>query len=572
MAASLVAQRADAVVTVSDAISQEMRDARRGAGRDDPERLRLRRLRGARVPPGRTLPDHAHGHVLRPPRPEAVPLRARRRPRATSWPASSAGSARPIASSQQELGLGDRVEEIPHVPRRSALELQRDSEALLLLLPEAGGRGRTVPSGKIFEYLAAERPILAAVPPDGVAAELVRRADAGVVVAPDDVAALHGGDRGPPRALEDGRARRTEASREELKERLSRRTRSGEFAELLGSFRERPGIATDVAELSGAASIDVLLPGDDLLGLVPERLLGRRGAREPRRRARAALPRRLRRGPHHRPRPARAARRRSPCSASPSPCSSSTSPASSTSRRSQALSLYGKGLTKFLIHFAFLAAGVAYLARRSERFYWQTLGWFAAGFAANAAYGLLQLVARLGGRNLDALVLNPITGGAASLNIWGAVGESSVYRVNGLTGDANHLGRDARRPAAAPDAALPAARARPPAARSRSPSCSASCCSSRSRRSRGAGCSGLVVGGAVLAVVYRPLLVSRALLVPLGAVAAVLARDRHAAARLLLERAPRAAADERHVARRCTSRSTTSSRRRSMRTRCSGSG
>ena len=105
-----------------------------------------------------------------------------------------------------------------------------------------------------------------------------------------------------------------------------------------------------------------------------------------------------------------------------------------------ALSLYGKGLTKFLIHFAFVAAGVAYLARRSERFYWQTLGWFAAGFAANAAYGLLQVVARLGGRDLDALVLNPITGGAASLNIWGAVGESSVYRVNGLTGDANHLG------------------------------------------------------------------------------------------------------------------------------------
>ena len=79
-------------------------------------------------------------------------------------------------------------------------------------------------------------------------------------------------------------------------------------------------------------------------------------------------------------------------------------------------------------------------ARRSERFYWQTIGWFAAGFAANAAYGLLQAVARLGGRDLDALVLNPITGGAASLNIWGAVGESSVYRVNGLTGDANHLG------------------------------------------------------------------------------------------------------------------------------------
>jgi len=106
----------------------------------------------------------------------------------------------------------------------------------------------------------------------------------------------------------------------------------------------------------------------------------------------------------------------------------------------QALSLFEKGLTKFLIHFGFVAAGVAYLARSSERFYWRTVGWFVAGFAANAAYGLLQLAATLAGRNLDALVLNPITGGAASINIWGAVGQSSVYRVNALTGDANHLG------------------------------------------------------------------------------------------------------------------------------------
>jgi O-Antigen ligase len=188
----------------------------------------------------------------------------------------------------------------------------------------------------------------------------------------------------------------------------------------------------------------------------------------------------------------------------------------------QALSLYGKGLTKFLIHFAFLAAGVAYLARRSERFYWRTVAWFIGGYAANAAYGLLQLAATLAGRNLDALVLNPITGGAASINIWGAVGESSVYRVNALTGDANHLGvmlvvplllltpiylrlergHRLRVPLGALLAFLLVIEL---ATLSRS------------------GLLGLVVGGTILAVVYRPLLVSRALLVPLGAVAALLA-------------------------------------------------
>ena len=90
----------------------------------------------------------------------------------------------------ERIGVRDRVELFPFVPRREALALQRDSEALLLLVPDAGGRGRAVLSGKVFEYLAAERPILAAVPPDGAAAELVRETDAGIVAPPDDVPAL----------------------------------------------------------------------------------------------------------------------------------------------------------------------------------------------------------------------------------------------------------------------------------------------------------------------------------------------------------------------------------------------
>jgi len=85
------------------------------------------------------------------------------------------------------LGLGERLQLLPYLSRPEALALQRDSDALLLLIPEADGRGRGVLSGKVFEYLAAERPILACVPPDGEAAALIREAGAGVVVAPDDV-------------------------------------------------------------------------------------------------------------------------------------------------------------------------------------------------------------------------------------------------------------------------------------------------------------------------------------------------------------------------------------------------
>jgi O-antigen ligase len=101
---------------------------------------------------------------------------------------------------------------------------------------------------------------------------------------------------------------------------------------------------------------------------------------------------------------------------------------------------FGKGVFKWLIHILFLLAGVSYLARRSEGFYWRTIGIFAAGLVFNAAYGVLQLLAAQGGRNLDNAVLSPLTGGASSINIYGAVGGKSVYRPNALTGDPNHLG------------------------------------------------------------------------------------------------------------------------------------
>ncbi|MGH3049071.1 MAG: O-antigen ligase family protein, partial [Gaiellaceae bacterium] len=106
----------------------------------------------------------------------------------------------------------------------------------------------------------------------------------------------------------------------------------------------------------------------------------------------------------------------------------------------QGLDQFVKGMTKFLIHFLFLAAAVGYLARRGERFFWRALAWFTLGFVANAVYGILQLVAARAGINLDHQVLAPLTGGASSINIFGAVNGQSIYRPNALTGDPNHLG------------------------------------------------------------------------------------------------------------------------------------
>lgn len=56
-----------------------------------------------------------------------------------------------------------QVVEYPYLDHASAVSLMRGSEALCLLLSDLPGAGRVVPA-KLFEYMAAERPILAIAP------------------------------------------------------------------------------------------------------------------------------------------------------------------------------------------------------------------------------------------------------------------------------------------------------------------------------------------------------------------------------------------------------------------------
>jgi glycosyltransferase involved in cell wall biosynthesis len=233
--ASLVARRADAISCASEAISEEVRKLSprglvetiaNGCDFDDSAGL-------AYTPSARFRITHAGSFF------------GKRSPRAflqalhdsgLDVVARFLGDFRTADSEWAEsLELGDRLELIPYVPRARSLELQRDSEALLLLIPEAGGRGKGVLSGKVFEYLAAGRPILAAVPPDGAAAELIRETGAGVVADPDDVDAIRA-------ALEELHERFVAGGLPDVelagdvRERLSRGARVEEMAELLRSL------------------------------------------------------------------------------------------------------------------------------------------------------------------------------------------------------------------------------------------------------------------------------------------------------------------------------------------------
>jgi glycosyltransferase involved in cell wall biosynthesis len=185
--ARLVARRADAITCVSEAIADEVRGlGARGIVRTIANGCDFDDFAGLEYTPGtRFRITHTGGFFgRRDPRPFLQAFRDADLDAVARFVGDFRSSDREWAES---LGLGDRLELVDYVPRAESLRLQRDSEALLLLVPDADGRGKGVLSGKVFEYLAAGRPILAVVPPDGAAAELIRETGAGVVVAPDDV-------------------------------------------------------------------------------------------------------------------------------------------------------------------------------------------------------------------------------------------------------------------------------------------------------------------------------------------------------------------------------------------------
>ena len=75
------------------------------------------------------------------------------------------------------------VEIEPTRPHDVVLQAQRDADVLLLFMQDRAGAEAVVPA-KTWEYLAADRPVLALVPPHGAAARELTAAEAGEVVAP----------------------------------------------------------------------------------------------------------------------------------------------------------------------------------------------------------------------------------------------------------------------------------------------------------------------------------------------------------------------------------------------------
>jgi glycosyltransferase involved in cell wall biosynthesis len=90
-----------------------------------------------------------------------------------------------LSEASRGLGLESMVEFVPRVPRGESLRAMMSASALLLLQP---GHTASVP-GKVYEYLAAGRPILA-IAEEGEIADLMRDSGIGVSVTPSDEKAI----------------------------------------------------------------------------------------------------------------------------------------------------------------------------------------------------------------------------------------------------------------------------------------------------------------------------------------------------------------------------------------------
>lgn len=83
--------------------------------------------------------------------------------------------------SAKQAGLQEQVVRIPYLTHVEAIDKQQSSQILLLLLLNQEGT-KSILTGKLFEYLAAKRPILAIGSIDGDAAKVIQETEAGITI------------------------------------------------------------------------------------------------------------------------------------------------------------------------------------------------------------------------------------------------------------------------------------------------------------------------------------------------------------------------------------------------------
>lgn len=94
-----------------------------------------------------------------------------------------------VIDTLNERGLSKFLKLVNYVPHHQAIEIMRSSSVLLFIIPNVSGNSGII-TGKLFDYLASSRPLLAIGPPDGDAAEILCQVKAGEMIDPSDTVGL----------------------------------------------------------------------------------------------------------------------------------------------------------------------------------------------------------------------------------------------------------------------------------------------------------------------------------------------------------------------------------------------
>lgn len=91
-----------------------------------------------------------------------------------------------LKKSAEKYGMQDNIKLWGYRPHREALRILKAMDLFLLLHDDSFEDSKYIIAGKVYEYLRLQKPILALVPEQGEAADLIRETDSGVVISPAD--------------------------------------------------------------------------------------------------------------------------------------------------------------------------------------------------------------------------------------------------------------------------------------------------------------------------------------------------------------------------------------------------
>lgn len=139
---------------------------------------------------------------------------------------------REVYQSVSDFGLTDYVSFVAYVPHKDVLRFQRSAQVLLLAVNNVPS-AKSLITGKIFEYLQSQRPVIGIGPVDGDLADILNETEAGQMVDFEDVYSLKELIKSHYSLYKSGKLK----GETKNIDRYHRKHLSGELAEILNSLK-----------------------------------------------------------------------------------------------------------------------------------------------------------------------------------------------------------------------------------------------------------------------------------------------------------------------------------------------